>query len=382
MTNLLDDILTSEHVKPEAKAEMARAQLIVCDNVAQFFFEGTGQEVWDVTKDFPNIAPPFERMFLEYRTPKTIVSDKFGVQQFKGPSAVGVYFHAEKNADMPEALAAAMSDKAHVARLEEDSAKQWDTLEPVINEYAAKTNGSIPAAFASMPKALQNQLHAWELKRRVIRDAKEGKLSVDSKATVADGWFIEAIMYWRAEGRVIGPVFAWNLGVTREGQIARQGDMLAYASGAIRKDAAEASYEEQMAMNQGFGNFINPLFLAISFMHCKNVKMVEHDPSLSVHRHKVKRHPIPRMKYRTLEIAPMKEVLRKEGDSEKSGLQKALHICRGHFKDYREHGLFGKVKGMFWWESHVRGSDKEGLILKDYKVNEPHDRPQRPQDNV
>ena len=51
--------------------------------------------------------------------------------------------------------------------------------------------------------------------------------------------------------------------------------------------------------------------------------------------------------------------------------QSPLHICRGHFKDYRESGLFGKVKGIFWWDQYVRGDLENGAVVKDYNVKAP-----------
>ena len=55
------------------------------------------------------------------------------------------------------------------------------------------------------------------------------------------------------------------------------------------------------------------------------------------------------------------------------GAKKALHICRGHFKDFRksENGLFGKHKDLYWWESQVRGNAKEGVVFSDYEVKSP-----------
>ena len=54
------------------------------------------------------------------------------------------------------------------------------------------------------------------------------------------------------------------------------------------------------------------------------------------------------------------------------GLKQALHICRGHFKDYRDgRGLFGKHKGLYWWEQNVRGSIEQGVHIKDYRVRTP-----------
>jgi hypothetical protein len=110
--------------------------------------------------------------------------------------------------------------------------------------------------------------------------------------------------------------------------------------------------------------------LAISFLHCKNVTRVPHGSHLGS-KAKRERHA-PHIRYHTLVIEPMKKILREEGQSEKTGLKMALHICRGHFKDFREgKGLFGKFKDIYWWDSQVRGSLSEGIVTKDYQVDAP-----------
>jgi hypothetical protein len=66
----------------------------------------------------------------------------------------------------------------------------------------------------------------------------------------------------------------------------------------------------------------------------------------------------------------MKEILRREGQVEHTGLKKALHIVRGHFKDYTKgSGLFGKYQGIYWWDAHVAGDLKLGTLAKTYKVD-------------
>lgn len=110
-----------------------------------------------------------------------------------------------------------------------------------------------------------------------------------------------------------------------------------------------------------------PAFLAMSFMHCKNVKQeVNYPPRV------VSKHGTPRTKFYTLMISPMKKILEHEGQSNKTGLKMALHICRGHFKDYSKgSGLFGRNKGLYWWDSHVRGDSSHGVVVKDYSINTP-----------
>jgi hypothetical protein len=115
---------------------------------------------------------------------------------------------------------------------------------------------------------------------------------------------------------------------------------------------------------------ILPMWLAVSFMHCKNVRHVETVPKVD-HKFLKATGKKPRVRFYTLEIDPMKETLRREGQCETVGLKQALHICRGHFKDYRASGLFGKIKGIFWWDSALRGSPEHGQVIKDYAVKAP-----------
>lgn len=112
--------------------------------------------------------------------------------------------------------------------------------------------------------------------------------------------------------------------------------------------------------------------LTTSFCHCKNVVDLEHGgkkPGMSRRRNR----STPKYKYHVLKIEPMKKILRTEGNIEENGLMKALHICRGHFKDYRDKGLFGKHKDIYWWDAHVKGSIAGGIVDKDYRIGEVRD---------
>ncbi len=129
--------------------------------------------------------------------------------------------------------------------------------------------------------------------------------------------------------------------------------------------------QQQAQMASCARGILYPALLALSFMHCKNVARVEVQPPPKLSRAHARRHGAPLVKYYTLQIDPMREVLRREGDSERVGLKKALHICRGHFAHYDDKPLFGKYQGTFWRPSHVRGSGQHGIVVKDYAVKEP-----------
>jgi hypothetical protein len=113
-----------------------------------------------------------------------------------------------------------------------------------------------------------------------------------------------------------------------------------------------------------------PAYLTLSFMHCKNVLTSTVEPDRRLYRERERHGLKPFLRYHTIDIEPMKRVLRTEGNIESTGLKRALHICRGHFATYSaERPLFGKVAGTFWIPSHVRGTSDEGVVVSDYRVN-------------
>lgn len=115
-----------------------------------------------------------------------------------------------------------------------------------------------------------------------------------------------------------------------------------------------------------------PLFLALSFMHCKNVSQRGVEQGSFERQVWRKKHGRPLVRYHVLDIDPMRKVLNSEGGAQEAGLKKALHICRGHFATYTaEKPLFGNVTGTFWKPQHVRGNAKRGAVVKDYRVKAP-----------
>lgn len=123
---------------------------------------------------------------------------------------------------------------------------------------------------------------------------------------------------------------------------------------------------------------VRPMLLALSFMHCKNVIVTDNEgryANRQERRAAERRGDPPLVTYKTLQIEPMKKVLATEGDIERNGLAKALHICRGHFAEYGpEFGkgkLFGKYEGRFYVPAHVRGNADQGVVHKRYNVKAP-----------
>lgn len=108
--------------------------------------------------------------------------------------------------------------------------------------------------------------------------------------------------------------------------------------------------------------------LAMSFSNCKNVTRKDVTESEGPSAKWIRRQKAPEIRYHVLDINPMKEVLRAEGNIEANGLKKALHICRGHFAHYPQ-GLFGRGEPCTVYRpSHVRGHAEQGVVLKDYRI--------------
>lgn len=113
--------------------------------------------------------------------------------------------------------------------------------------------------------------------------------------------------------------------------------------------------------------------LALSFMHCKNVILCTNEPSTKLQKARERRGKLPFFTFKTLEIKPIVKILKEEGESETKGLKHALHICRGHFKDFSQGPGLGRTHahGLYWWDSQIRGSREVGAVIKDYKVIPP-----------
>lgn len=106
---------------------------------------------------------------------------------------------------------------------------------------------------------------------------------------------------------------------------------------------------------------------AFGIAHCKNVRLGDlRLPRASQRR--LRKRGRPGLRYKVLEIQPMGGRAAEGGESRGSREVTPRHIQRGHFKDYREKGLFGQHFGIYWWNMHARGSRKAGVVEKDYQI--------------
>lgn len=306
MARLIDDLRASNHIvmphfvapwlvsKWDAYArrvmELFRnpdIPVLLIDNVAKYYYEGTDQEFWSLDKDFPNVAPPYPQFWMEHRLPRQIVSKTEGVtdvSQWTPNGRVGLLFSAL------------------------DPAEQ-------------KIDGETPAGTK------------WIL------------------------WMELFVDYGSSMTGIQGPHGATFVCVDAEGRVLAVPWMQSYAEPGLEK------------LMKSVMSWLHPGFLAISFLHCKNVKLEDHKVDAPLAKKWRAKHGFSPTPYHTLVIEPLKQILRKEGRSGEHGLAKALHICRGHFRDYTEgRGLFGKYHGQYWMPSTVRGTRGEKAPPREMEI--------------
>ncbi|MBA7516337.1 hypothetical protein ES705_08385 [subsurface metagenome] len=288
----------------ELKAALESAELIICDNVSQYFYEDSTKEVWNLRRDFPNVAPPFSTMFLEW---------------------------------MPDWL----RQSRHTRRLG-------------LLVFSAQVIGDERVAWS-----LDGSERVREVVRNILR-APEGERVK---------WVSMGALFIETHDKGIIPWSEIIWGVSKSGRpvIPEEGlPIIPHLDDAVYF----ASSDEEIKNVVHFSWMVLHVpFLALSFMHCKNVILREGTYSPNLQKAREQRGKRPFITYRVIEVHPIRKILESEGEAHKTGFKKALHICRGHFKDYMEGpGLFGKIHDIFWWDAHIRGDKKCGMALKDYEV--------------
>jgi hypothetical protein len=197
--------------------------------------------------------------------------------------------------------------------------------------------------------------------------AGDGRITIEK---IQDAkWFLGCSILGASHG---SPIF---LAASRHMAIDEHGKIISGPFTIIQGDIGHSQYSKDQLANS-FDIFQIPALLAISFMHCKNVSLSTVDPDRKINQERQKAGLHPFLRYHTINIEPMKQVLRTKGDIESNGLKRALHICCGHFARYvpERGGPFGRKIDepmMVWHPSHVRGSAKQGVVFSDYNVEAP-----------
>jgi hypothetical protein len=129
-----------------------------------------------------------------------------------------------------------------------------------------------------------------------------------------------------------------------------------------------ASMDEPMTTHylQENGDEIKILATILTLLSCKNIGAETVPAPIKLNNKRKKQNKQPIFSYKTLVIKP---VGKHQESIPKHLWENRIHLQRGHFKTYTaEKPLFGRITGRFWWQPHVRGQNKDGVVMKDYKV--------------
>jgi len=288
-----------ESAAADLRADLRRVPIIQCSNVAHYLFEHTNLNDW-YKEGFENLAPPFERFWMEFKVPKAVILSQERVEWKLSGDYLGALIEGSKRPP-------------------------------------------------------------WTLDLSTFVD-------IDSRPFDCSYMFTFHVELDDDAHTILLP------GSTRPEMFIPHGTSLRHMIDGFRYTPEETEKLKVAAMIHSAALF--PMFLAISFMHCKNVTLKQQASDAALAKRNLQRGK-PSLKYHVIEIEPLKQILRTEGRIETEGLPKALHICRGHFAKYAEDGpgLFGKgIHGRFWIPQHVRGSEKRGVVVSDYNVKAPKER--------
>ena len=192
------------------------------------------------------------------------------------------------------------------------------------------------------------------------------------KDSEAPRWVLELTMFAeKRKGKPAGPVIYFRLGLGDDGTWFRHDDGSHYWVSRLPTYQPQIPSEVEENLSDFMNDLLFPALMTISFMHAKNVTVEPVDPPEKLSRKFEKRTGRPLVRYHVLDIDPMRRQLEATGAS-RGNLRKSLHLARGHFKVFTEDApLFGRHVGTYWWEPHVRGQTKEGIVIKDYRVVAP-----------
>lgn len=360
---LFDVLCQSEVMRA---AGLPQAPLFLIDNVAMFYFDHRFPDPHPrhFNSTYPNLAPPFPSYFMEW----TVRDIRLVGKQPK----VGLHVEAQPTAALPIREHSTLAHSFLKALNCLHTLPPLDPLEgsgpfPVTLSWPTVVHHlfgheDILAALRDVPheqrEALLARILEGELLALHITKALPREPEVRHAVLSAVKWDVTATEFMTTADHSFSKQHTTRYFVQPSGQMLPHGptvDMIW-----TRDDATTTQVIH-----------FDIALLATSLLHCRNVQVTTQNPPPSLIKRTLERHGIRLHRYHLLDIQPMRTVLRREGQIARHGLRRALHICRGHFKDFRTRGLFGKHKDIYWWGNNVRGSIEHGQIDKDYRILPP-----------
>ena len=332
-----------DDTKRKVESIAANAKAFDAAEVSEYFYAQNSKHDWSYDSDFPPMAVPFSTFFLEFARPSRLLSGEVAKAATMFPDKFGWLVIASDVNEME------VKGEAQLATLVQEA----EYLERVIDRNKIQEsikNYNDPSKCVHLGP---NEI-SYLRKIAMIRSITKGEPLLPPEYK----WSMESYLFISHAGRTRLWASSGCI-VTDSGKIAGYPIYGIYddKSGAEERDTANALFL--------------PVIMTLGFMNCKKgvaYRDIAPDPQINKERRKHGRKPF--LRYSTIEIDGMKQVLRTERGIETNGLKKALHICRGHFATYADSMLGRKLDSPItvWRPSHIRGSAKHGVVVSDYVV--------------
>jgi hypothetical protein len=333
---------------------------VKANNVADYFFVTNDQDYWDLS-EFPNIAPPWPNIWIEYNLPKYINSREFGYRQNPESGQASRIGTLLLYKGIKEFKITMETRKLYVRSLIMiNYIKELESKGVYFNQLSEIDRGRVMHYVEDIYKKAIND--------PTINHLIEEKYHGELKALIAKKvkWIFIARHFIEPPN---GPVLEIPSNI--QGFVNESGQFEGIGSdqGGGILIVPEKYIEPEKRKIWANPQLLFVPFMTLSFCHCKNVTIEQHQLTKGKNSSKKEKNSKASYKYYTLIIDHIKETIKKEGSVEQTGLKKALHICRGHFATYTaEAPLFGRLMGTFWKPMHVRGRAEHGIVSKDYMV--------------
>ncbi len=329
MSLLYDDLVhgfetddLGDMVQRDVRHELKRAFIINIQNVSEYLIGG-GKNMWSY-EDFPNIAPPFPDMWMEFSVPD--VTFGAGKKHTMGALMLAVDLNAQDLDTRKELLSG-----FNMSALEQMFA---------LGEADAIAHGADPQK--------TNGKIRWLYRMRLYKRFPNGEIMEMGIAFVLIS----------DRGQVLSP--------TKHVRYDPSSKFLSI----LKEVAAREGHDERNLTMNAMKAVCFPIWLALTFMNCKGVATERVAPvpeKLQKSRQSKGKGRLHRA--HVIVIDPMRRVI-KAGTGENHYSAKALHIVRGHFREYDEKPLFGKYRGLFWVPMHTAGNVGE-VQRNPYSVKSP-----------
>lgn len=196
----------------------------------------------------------------------------------------------------------------------------------------------------------------------IVTDAPSGEWPINASGSARDIIFIPVIGRSNEKGIVPRPIF--TIGLDEDGAASSDLNLYDPNPGSLPSGALGLLFLQ-----------VAKTMHCISLFHCRNVSAVDVRPPTALNRTRLRKGKPALLTHKVLDVRPMRQSSGQNPShqpSQTTGPGVALHIARGHFKDYRKgKGLFGRTPGLFWWDAGERGSADLGTIEKTYQVHPP-----------